>query len=80
VALEYADKAIRANCIGPGYVATPRILEMDQATLDTFAQAHPMGRLATLEEVAEMTAFLLSDRAGFCTGGFYAMDGGHTAR
>jgi NAD(P)-dependent dehydrogenase (short-subunit alcohol dehydrogenase family) len=41
---------------------------------------HPMGRLATREEVAEFAAFLVSDQASFCTGGFYSVDGGYTAQ
>jgi len=80
VALEYADKRVRVNAIGPGYVATPRMLETPQEALDAMAQAHPMKRLATREEIAELAAFLLSERASFCTGGFYAADGGYTAQ
>jgi NAD(P)-dependent dehydrogenase (short-subunit alcohol dehydrogenase family) len=80
VALEYADKNVRVNCIGPGYVATPRMKEMPEAALEMLAQVHPLGRLATMDEVAEFAAFLVSDRASFCTGGFYAIDGGYTAR
>jgi NAD(P)-dependent dehydrogenase (short-subunit alcohol dehydrogenase family) len=48
--------------------------------VNCIAQLHPMGRLVTREEVAEMAVFLLSDRASFCTGGFYPIDGGSTAR
>ncbi|GGC14468.1 SDR family NAD(P)-dependent oxidoreductase [Pseudoduganella buxea] len=80
VALEYATKKVRVNAIGPGYVATPRMLEMPREALDGMAAAHPLQRLATREEVAEFAAFLLSDRASFCTGGFYPIDGGYTAR
>lgn len=80
VALECADKGIRVNCIGPGYVATPRMREMPADALEQLAALHPMGRLATTEEVAECAAFLLSERSSFCTGAFFAMDGGYTAR
>lgn len=80
VALEYAEKKVRINAIGPGYVATPRMLEMPQEALDGMAALHPLQRLATREEVADFAAFLLSERAAFCTGGFYPIDGGYTAR
>lgn len=80
VALEYADKGIRVNCIGPGYVATPRIMQMPEDALNQFAQVHATQRLVTREEVAELAAFLLSDRVPSCTGGFYPIDGGSTAR
>jgi NAD(P)-dependent dehydrogenase (short-subunit alcohol dehydrogenase family) len=79
VALEYADKNVRVNCIGPGYVATPRTREMPQAELEAMAHQHPLNRLVTREEVADFAAFLLSDKAGFCTGGFYPIDGGYTS-
>lgn len=50
-ALEYADKNIRVNCIGPGHVAMPRMMEMPREALEFMAQSHPLGRLATREEV-----------------------------
>jgi len=80
VALEYADKGVRVNCIGPGYVATPRIQEMPQEAQTQWAKLHPTERLVTREEVAQLAAFLLSDRVPSCTGGFYPIDGGITAR
>lgn len=79
-ALEYAVQKVRVNCIGPGYVATPRMLQMPQDALDALAALHPLGRLATREEVADFVVFLLSERAAFCTGAFYAIDGGYTAQ
>lgn len=79
-ALEYASKGVRVNCIGPGYVSTPRMNMMPGDALDALAALHPMGRLATRQEVADFVVFLLSEKAGFCTGGFYPLDGGYTAQ
>jgi NAD(P)-dependent dehydrogenase (short-subunit alcohol dehydrogenase family) len=41
-----------------------------------FGASHPLQRIGTTEEVAELAAFLASDKAGFCTGGDYLVDGG----
>ncbi len=79
-ALELATSGIRVCAVAPGYVATPRILESGQQVTDWMASAHPMQRLATREEVADLVAYLLSDRAGFITGSVHAIDGGYTAQ
>ena len=41
-----------------------------------FGSVHPLGRVGTADEVAELAVFLVSDRASFCTGGDYLVDGG----
>ncbi len=80
-ALEYADKKIRINSIGPGYILTPMLTSnLDAATLKAVEGLHPIGRLGTSEEVAQLSLFLNSDRASFITGSYYNIDGGYLAQ
>jgi len=85
LALDHAGDNIRVNSISPGSIRTPMLARSaahfapDLPAEDTFARfgaAHPLGRIGTPEEVAELAAFLASDKAGFCTGGDYLVDGG----
>lgn len=77
-ALEYADQKIRVNSIGPGYILTPMLTNnLDEATMKSVAGLHPMGRLGTAEEVAELALWLNSDKASFVTGSYYSIDGGY---
>jgi NAD(P)-dependent dehydrogenase (short-subunit alcohol dehydrogenase family) len=78
-ALEYAKEGIRVNSVGPGYVATPMLANRNQEQLAEIASRHPMGRIATPEEVAAVVAFLASPEAGFVTGAYYTVDGGYTS-
>lgn len=79
-ALELAESNIRVCAVAPGYVATPRILDSSKDVTDWMAGVHPMKRLATREEVADLVAYLLSDRAAFMTGSVHSIDGGYTAQ
>lgn len=81
-ALEYSAKGVRVNAVGPGFIRTPMIepLESDAAAVAMLIAAHPIGRLGEAEEVAEMVAWLASDRASFVTGSYHPVDGGYLAR
>lgn len=80
-ALEYADKKIRINAIGPGYIITPLLTgHLDEAAMKALVDLHPMGRLGKAEEVAELACWLASDKASFVTGSYYNVDGGYLAQ
>ena len=78
-ALEFACEGIRINAVAPGYVQTPRMSEFPENIVRSFANSHPMKRMAKMQEVADFILFLLSDNSAFCTGGVYPIDGGYLA-
>ena len=75
-ALDYAREGVRVNAVGPGVTETP----LTAPRAGDLVGLHPLGRLGQPREVAELAVFLASDAASFCTGGWYAADGGWTAR
>lgn len=81
-AVEYGQSGIRINAIGPGFIHTPLIseLEEDKETKEQLIALHPIGRLGMPEEVAELIIWLSSDKASFVTGSYYPIDGGYLAR
>lgn len=79
-ALGYADKGIRINSVHPGYIDTPLLQVLPQEARDGLVGLHPIGRLGTAEEVAELVLFLLSDKASFITGSQHVIDGAYTTR
>jgi NAD(P)-dependent dehydrogenase (short-subunit alcohol dehydrogenase family) len=80
-ALEYADKGIRINSVGPGYIKTPLVVDtLDADTLNALVGLHPIGRLGNPQEIAEMILWLASSKSSFVTGSYYPVDGGYLAQ
>ncbi|MBC7901157.1 MAG: glucose 1-dehydrogenase [Saprospiraceae bacterium] len=81
-ALELAPKGVRVNAVNPGVVVTNLHKRggMSEENYETFidnaSNTHPLGRAGTPEEVAELIAYLASDRASWITGATYEIDGG----
>ncbi len=86
-ALEYGKDGIRVNSICPGGIDT-RMLDSlaeqtsggQQTSQQMMAPLHPLGRIGTPEEVAELIVWLCSDRAAFITGANIPIDGGYVAQ
>lgn len=79
MAQEWAPHGIRANCVAPGGVVTPRI-PLGPADREAEGMALvPMKRRGTTEEIANAVVFLLSDMASYISGQTLAVDGGYLA-
>jgi NAD(P)-dependent dehydrogenase (short-subunit alcohol dehydrogenase family) len=82
IALEVASKGVRVNAVNPGVTVTMlhRTGGMNDEAYAKFLEhsktTHPLGRVGTAEEVAELIFFLASPKAGWITGVSYAIDGG----
>lgn len=86
MAVEYAPFGIRVNAVACGTVDTPIVHRSAAASSDPpkfwamLREGHPIGRIATPDEVAAFLTYMASDLASFFTGSILMMDGGYTAR
>jgi NAD(P)-dependent dehydrogenase (short-subunit alcohol dehydrogenase family) len=92
IAAEYSGRGVRANVVAPGAVETtfvsrsraadgapPPTPEQAAAALASVQARHPIGRMGTPREIADVIVFLASPRASFVTGAIVSADGGYTA-
>jgi len=82
VATDFITRGVRCNCICPGTIETPSMLERAAAAgpngREMFIARQPMGRLGTAEEIASLAVYLASDESAFTTGVAHVIDGGWT--
>lgn len=78
-AMEYADRGIRVNTIHPGYIKTDINANGDPRFFETHLKLTPQGRAGTVDEIARVARFLLSDDSSYVTGVEIAVDGGFTS-
>lgn len=76
LAMEGAAKGITVNAICPGYIETDMTAQMRPEVLDSIVKGIPVARMGQPEEIADIVAFLASDKAGFITGATIAANGG----
>lgn len=76
-ALDLAPYGIRVNSVHPGLTDTPIFTGFPTEVIDMMTGSLPIPRLARPGEIAEMIAFLASDKSSFCTGSEYTVDGGY---
>lgn len=76
LALENASKGITVNAIAPGYTDTDMVNTINEATLAKIVETIPTKRLATVQEIADGVAYLISDKASYITGSTLHINGG----
>jgi 3-oxoacyl-[acyl-carrier protein] reductase len=76
VAQEYAKRGVTANCIAPGFIATPMTDKLNEKQREAILARVPAGRLGAAAEIAAAAVYLASDEAAYVTGQTLHVNGG----
>lgn len=76
LALELADEGSTSNCVAPGFIATQMLDGVPEKLKADITDDTPLGRLGTVEEVAEVVGFLADEKSSFITGEVIDVNGG----
>ncbi len=76
LAREVGSRNITVNCVAPGFIDTDMTRALPEAQRQALMQHIPLGRLGSVEDIAQATAFLASDAAGYLTGTTLHVNGG----
>lgn len=78
-ALELAPRGIRTNVIHPGYIETPLMTSANPVFVQAHVAMTPQGRPGTVDEVAPLVVYLLSEESSYVNGAEITVDGGYAA-
>jgi 3-oxoacyl-[acyl-carrier protein] reductase len=76
IAQEYAKRGVTANCVAPGFIATPMTDKLNDKQREAILARVPAGRLGTPDDVAAAVVYIASDEAGYMTGQTLHVNGG----
>ena len=76
LAKELAPSGIRVNCVAPGVVLTPMLKDFSEEDLENLRLETPLEMLGEPEDVAELVAYLASEKSRFMTGQVIGLNGG----
>lgn len=76
VAREFASRNITCNAVAPGYIATAMTDKLSEKTKDEFTRQIPVGRMGSVEDIANAVVFLASQEANYITGQVISVNGG----
>ena len=76
LAKEFAARNVTVNAVAPGFIETDMTAELNEKQQQGVLEVIPMKRMGSAKEIADMTAFLASEKAGYITGQVFTVDGG----